>query len=342
MQCSAMQSSAQQPTADFLDFLADVDESFDGGSAPGAADAYSLLPMPGAQSHEAAAPVAITPRLKRSRTHEWEMGSSKKARLGLRSLKAHHAKRKKVNERRGVQFADALKRLKPRCRMDRLVMKRVKRGPRLRFAVVARTQNPAAESHCEPFTYIEAAFQTEPSISNAALQLGVARPTGRRMRLVMAKFVLESQLDTLGVFITLATARAPLTCITREAWGEAGHSCVFRSSPSDSRSGCRARWELMVLRMSLVLVWDAAEGLPPLFHEFVIPPVVLPSSSAANMFYSLRRHPSFSQFQARLHNLRSLCKMKGYLLETDAAYANERLAFFLGNAPKTLDHLISW
>ena len=48
-------------------------------------------------------------------------------------------------------------------------------------------------------------------------------------------------------------------------------------------------------------------------------------------------------FNASLHMLRSRCKLKAYLLETDAAYSNEKLiAYYIGNAQPGNDHMVLW
>ena len=57
----------------------------------------------------------------------------------------------------------------------------------------------------------------------------------------------------------------------------------------------------------------------------------------------MRGHPAFMAFQTKLHLLRSRCTLKGYALETDAAYSNEKLvAYFYGKAPDAADHLVAW
>ena len=214
-----------------------------------------------------------------------------------------------------------------------------KKGKAITYTIKTGKQTGAHE----PDTYFRAAWRSQPSAESAALSLGVARRSVVRMRQVMAQFILQYQLCLLDGLIGLATLHPPLFCITREAWDETGHVCGFRTEHDDPSTDSKARWEVMVVRVSICLGWDPRSGRQPVFYECVIPPVVIPTTSAASMHDSLRNHPSFMAFNRRLHTLRSQCAMQGYVMETDATYSNEKLiAFFMNIAPSTVDHLLAW
>ena len=198
-------------------------------------------------------------------------------------------------------------------------------------------------SKVEATAYTMAAFMTPPNIRAAAAQLDIDDRTLRRMRSVASSYVMSSQLLVLGQLIAMAEVYPPLFIVTREAWDETTQECQFRTSPDQTKTEARGRWEVMVCRVTVCLGWSADSGRRPMVMHFVIPPVVIPTTSAANMYWSLRRHPSFMSFNASLHMLRSRCQLKAYILETDAAYSNEKLiAFFIGNVPAGNDHFILW
>lgn len=105
----------------------------------------------------------------------------------------------------------------------------------------------------------------------------------------------------------------------------------------------QGRWEVMVYRCSVCLAWAPGSGRLPLFFELILPPVVIPTTSAANMYYSLRHHPGFLRAQMALHILRTKCVMRATVLETDAAYSNDKLiAFFMGRATAGPNDSIVW
>ena len=313
----------------------------EGGQPAAAAPQLALQEAGHAAAH--VHPGRARARGRKRKRPAWENELSVEARRHLWSMRLHDAKRKKAVANQNKGLSTLMKQLRPSSRCKKLVTKRSRRGQgAIQFAIV-RTGRDSAEPACQPEQYLDAAFRSPPNATHAALQVGVQPRTVVRMRHLMAEFILESQLLLIGALVMLTSIHRPLICITREAWDETGHLCLFRTDSDQSASECRSRWEIMVLRVSLCLVWHSSSGLQPLFMEFVVPPVVIPSTSAANMYYSLRYHPAFAKFQSALAILRSHARLKGYLLETDAAYANEKLiAYFLMNAPSTVDHLIAW
>ena len=132
----------------------------------------------------------------------------------------------------------------------------------------------------EATSYTMAAFMTPTSISAAASQLDTSERTVRRMRSVAASYVMSRQLLLLGQLIAMAEVHPPLFIVTREAWDETSQTCQFRTSPSQSKTEARARWEVMVYRVTVCIGWGADSGRRPMFQQFVIPLVVLPSTSA--------------------------------------------------------------
>ena len=75
--------------------------------------------------------------------------------------------------------------------------------------------------------YRKAAFQSPPNPTHAAAVVGVDRKTVRRMRAVVAAFVLDCQLCLLQNLIILASVHRPLVLVTREAWDETGQVFSF-------------------------------------------------------------------------------------------------------------------
>lgn len=263
-----------------------------------------------------------------------------RAQRTTRSLRMHLAKSRHKLFRQQHMTGALVKKLQPKSKRLDLKVRKRKRG-QVEVTLQERSRM-RAECRSEPSTYIAAAFSTVPGAEHAALHLGVARRTLCRMRFVMAQFVLDFQLFLLRMLVMFATMHQPDICVTREAWDETSQMCVFRLHPGAESSESRSAWGVMVLRVSISLAW-VDNRLPPIFYEFVMPPLVLPTTSAANMYYSLRNHPAFVEFSTALQALRARCKMKSCLLESDAAYSNEKLiAYFLNTAPQTDDFLLAW
>ena len=251
-------------------------------------------------------------------------------------MKIALTKAKKKNLKQASDFSELVSKINRRrgCK----VFARKKKGKALTFTL-ARPQRMV----CTPQEYFQAGFCTPPNPTHAALQLGISTRSVVRMRMVLAAYILKSQLRLLDSLIGIATLCPPLFCISREAWDETGHVCTFRTEHDNPDTEGRARWEVMVLRISICIGWEPRIGRQPMFYECVIPPMVLPTTSASSMHDTLRSHPSFMEFNERLHKLRSLCTMRGYVQETDAAYSNEKLvAFFMGMAPSAADHFLAW
>ena len=237
----------------------------------------------------------------------------------------------KVSDERMCEIA---KLLTPANRQCKLRVVKHRKGNRARLQIRSRLASRAVAAAGLPQEYFEAAWLTPPSLAAAALAMKVAEFTVRQWRHLVAAYLLERQLLILGSIIVVATMYLPAFCITREAWDETGQSCIFRLGADATYSESRGRWEIMIYRCSLFIGWPAWSGHRPVFYEFLLSPVVLPTTCAANVFYSLRGHKAFMRFQAALNMLRNLCRTRAYLMESDAAYSNEKLvAHFLMCVP---------
>ena len=351
----SVNQTARRMIADFLDLLGDNDGSGQHGSLDTDPAASNPL-VAGPEEQARAAPPQQAdlaqaeqgdPRgksTKRKREKDAKRGKDAKT---IWSLKRHLDQAKRRLRRQEERFATVAKELRPRSRAKVFRVRRRKKGSSQRVASVhfqiAHRGKQERERACDVDSYASAAFRTPVNSAHAGLQLGVHRKTVQRMRLVASQHLMENQLKILGMLIALATAHPPLFCVTREAWDETSQLMIFRPDANDEETAFRAKWEVMVLRVSVCMGWGPSSGREPLFYEFIVPPVVLPTTSAANMFYSLRNHPAFMKFQASLHILRHKCSFKGYVMETDAAFSNEKLlAYFMQMAPPTNDHFISW
>lgn len=260
----------------------------------------------------------------------------------IKSLRSHLAKYRKSKVKNNQAMVEFAKQVKPRSTRVRIKIVKKRQGKQ-EVVLRASATKVRGEKQCGADLYVEAAFKSPPNTEHAGLQLGVHRRTVTRMRCVVAEFLLDLQLKMLASLVALATASPPLFCISREAWDETGQVCIFRIDSSSSASQARSRWEVMVYRCSICIGWGDGSGKSPLVYEFVLPPVIIPSTSAANMYYSLRNHPSFMRFQGALHMLRQKCKLQGFLMETDAAYGNEKLInFFQQRVYQGPQYMFAW
>lgn len=258
--------------------------------------------------------------------------------LAYRMLYAKMRKKMILRER---LFEGMARQLRPKNKVMKFNIHKRKDWLQAKY-ILSKAGKPTGEKACEPSAYMAVAFATPACSEHAALQLGVARKTVTRMRYIVAQFILEHQLRLLEGLAELAAAQGADICITREAWDETSQACVFRTDAADRSSECKSLWSVMVLRVSVCIAWSGGRHMP-IFYECIVPPMVLPSTSAANMYYCLRNHPSYMEFWQRLQALRSKCVWRGCLLESDAAYANEKLvAFFLQAAPAAGNTLLAW
>lgn len=216
------------------------------------------------------------------------------------SLNCHRQTRKKKLKTQMHAFAEVSSKLKPRQTRCNLVVRKKKMHMSVSFAMDSAG---VADGKCDQTDFLLSAFQSHPCSVSAALQLGVSRRTVQRTRAIVAQFILEFQVF-FQCLIALATMCPPLFCITREAWDETFQVFRFQPPADNAASECRSRWEMMVLRCSVCIGWGSGSGKPPMRYEFLVPPVVLPSTSASNMYYALRYHQHFMYFQSCLHTLR--------------------------------------
>ena len=98
---------------------------------------------------------------------------------------------------------------------------------------------------------------------------------------------------------------------------------------SDGRCGGtssqRGIWNVMVTRLLLLVAWPDS----PVFNlPIVLPPVVLPSTSASHIWAAMTRHPLFMAVFGARTELFSRSHFAVDLFETDAAYANEKVIYF--------------
>ena len=98
----------------------------------------------------------------------------------------------------------------------------------------------------------------------------------------------------------------------------------------------------MVYRCEVVVGWPKESGRQPMVYNFLLPPIVVPSTSAAAMYQALRGHPSYLKFQRALYILRAHAHIRGFLLESDAAYGNEKLVAHIMRQMPCGAHLCAW
>lgn len=167
--------------------------------------------------------------------------------------------------------------------------------------------------------------------THISLALDVSRSTARFMSLMVSSVYLAQQSVLLGKLIGLASSSAPCFFIRHLKWDETS-LWTSVNADLDERRRVASSWEVMVVRQRIILGWmDGSVAI----IRLVMPPAVLLSGSAQNIYYALRHHPLHRAVQDLVDRLGDLCWHRGLVLESDAAYANDRLVGYLLQRNKT-------
>jgi hypothetical protein len=156
------------------------------------------------------------------------------------------------------------------------------------------------------------------------------------LRLYVIALLLASQNLLLGSLIMMANRERPAFVMTRLAWDETGERMTIGTSATES-----SVWHVLVSRLRLLIAWQTESGTHCFSYAFILPPLIVPSTSAACIWHQL----FFSQLTGPLFHAVSLLRQAAVLSvdlnESDGAYANDKLTAHLlaCSRPTTLwDH----
>ena len=142
--------------------------------------------------------------------------------------------------------------------------------------------------------------------------------------MTVGSIYLAQQCSLIGKLILLAQSKPPTFLIRHLKWDE---TAVWTSVNADQDTKrVASSWETMVARQRIVLSWEDGSTL---ILRLIMPPAILLAGGAHHMYYSLRYHPMYKSVQSLLDTLAGLTFHKLQILESDGAYANERLVAHL-------------
>ncbi|CAK0896530.1 unnamed protein product [Prorocentrum cordatum] len=159
---------------------------------------------------------------------------------------------------------------------------------------------------------------------------GISKRWVMALRLYVCGMLLACQNLVLGCLIMLASTNRPLFIMTRLAWDETGERLALGSGTE----GCDTSvFHVLVARMRMLIAFEdptGPEAPPKVFsYSFIMPPLVVPSTSAGNIYHAL----FWSEFTGPIFHAVTLLQQRARFVinlnETDGAHANDKLAAFL-------------
>ena len=154
----------------------------------------------------------------------------------------------------------------------------------------------------------------------------------------MASVAMQAQLLILGCLLARACLERPEFFGYRLAWDETGQQLTLFLNGGTTES---CTWQVMVMRLHMVILWGASEWYE---MTIVLPPIVIPSTSAANMCKGLFCHPMTTKVWTGIAYLLGRAIFSCILAESDAASANLKLGAFLTAVAKNhhSSHFLHW
>ena len=248
----------------------------------------------------------------------------------VKSLKKHH------------HFRTDMAELLQDCTLSksghRLMIQTKATSTGLLVQIARKAQNGNRYKRAIPWgTFLQTAYGQLVRSRHIALSLQVSQSMVTMMSSMVSSVFLSQQLLLLARLATLAESTRPFLCVQHLKWDETQLECSV--NPDRASRRVRSAWQVMVSRLRILLSWLDGSNI---VIRLVMPPVVLLGSAAHDIFYALRFHPSYKALNQMLAVLASRCDHRAQILESDGAYANERLVAHLiqknKNEPEHLQH----
>eukprot|EP00435_Cladocopium_sp_Y103_P045849 s1162_g13.t1 len=169
-------------------------------------------------------------------------------------------------------------------------------------------------------TFFQASYGKLIHSSHMAISLNVSRSMCNFMTNMVGCVYMAQQMILLSKLIHFSAENPPKILIHQLKWDETGLLCTVDADKSGKR--VRSSWETMVARSRIVLVLESGASF---VFRLVLPPIVLLSSGAHDIFYGLFHHPTYLGMMRLLNILMGYCQQRIQVLESDAASANLRL-----------------
>ena len=166
--------------------------------------------------------------------------------------------------------------------------------------------------------FIRASFGM--NTSNVALSalLNIDSSTVPRLQKTVAGVFMASQTRQLARILAYCQQHNPVSMHRQLKWDE--------TTVATTLSGVRSAWSVLVVRSRLLITWSSGATW---MMRIVMPTIPLISCAADQMFYGLRRRPSFYAINEMVRLIGLTAQVCCSLREVDGAYANLRLRHHL-------------
>ena len=169
-------------------------------------------------------------------------------------------------------------------------------------------------------SFLEASYGRICRNSALAQHLDVGRSTVRHMQIMTSAAFMNQQALFVAKLISWCLAKPPVLCLKHFKWDETQLLCSLNADKSQQR--VRSSWQVLVLRVRLVLVWEDGSTI---VVRLIVPPVSLLATGAEHQYYALFHHPAYKCINGLMDLLRQSAQENFDLAETDGAASNMRL-----------------
>jgi hypothetical protein len=163
-----------------------------------------------------------------------------------------------------------------------------------------------------------------------------------RVKLYVADCTLGTQEKRIGDLCKICLQTPPDWAMSRLSWDETGERLTLNVDDGDAAEPLatqRSTWQVLVARIRVIVGWvrGGADNAQVIDWTFVVPPLVIRTTLAANIYYALH-HCLLTRplMMARFLILQSARSWSFDLSETDAATASWRRSCCPGRSARQL------
>ena len=176
--------------------------------------------------------------------------------------------------------------------------------------------------------FIRASYGMNTSNVALAALLGIDSSTVPRLQKTCAGVFMVSQARLLARLCSYCQQHPPAVVHHQLKWDETTVATTL--NPAGRTHAVKSAWSVLVVRSRLLVTWSSGASWQ---MRIVMPTIPLMSSSADQVYYGLRYHPSFYSLNEMLRMIGSTASFRCCLHEVDGAYANVRLHHHLLSSP---------
>ena len=153
-----------------------------------------------------------------------------------------------------------------------------------------------------------------------AAALDVDSTTIPRLQKTVSGVFMMSQARLLARLYKYCTTTPPATVHTHLKWDETTVATTLR--PGGTSESVKSAWSVLVVRCRLMVSWTSGTSFS---MRVVMPVVPLMASSADQVYYALKHHPSYYAISEMVRMISGTASKRCALHEVDGAYSNLRL-----------------